>query len=114
MTGRPTASRFAEHPCGGAAWPAKASIAPNSTPGWPGSVEDPGATAKRPVGKRRGLHRVVGRAGAWIWAESDRLDLQPMGNCTAQGIRYWGMPLCRFHDLAEFLGSRVGRRNRDA
>src|SRR3990172_1071171 len=52
-TGRLTASRFAEHLCGGAARPAKASIAPNAMPGWPGSVEDPrpsGCFAKRSGG----------------------------------------------------------------
>ena len=48
-----TASRFAEHPVGGAARPAKASIAQKPTPGWPGSVEDPrpsGCFAKRSGG----------------------------------------------------------------
>src|SRR3990172_5469138 len=36
-----TASRFAEHPCGGAARPAKGSIAPKPIAWLAGSVEDP-------------------------------------------------------------------------
>ena len=36
-----TASRFAEHPCGGAARPAKASLAPKPNARLAASVEDP-------------------------------------------------------------------------
>src|SRR3990172_1384049 len=64
----PTASRFAEHPCGGAAWSAKASIAPNSTPGWPGSVENPRSDCEASRREAEGLYRVVRRSpGGSTW-----------------------------------------------
>ena len=54
-----TASRFAEHPCGGVARPAQASIAPKPTPVWPGRSKIPGA-------KRRGsIELLCGTAGRY-------------------------------------------------
>ena len=43
---RPTASRFAEHPCGGAARPAKDSIAPKPNARLAASVEGPRSEAE--------------------------------------------------------------------
>ena len=61
----------------GAARPAKASIAPNSTPGWPGSVEDP-----RP---HRGCFALYAPSGAPRGQGATPFGAHP--GCTRRGAR---------------------------
>jgi len=59
-TSRLTASRYAEHPCGGGARPATTSIAPKLNTRLAGSVEDPRSpSTSSGQAPRRGLDRVV-------------------------------------------------------
>ena len=90
---RLTASRFAEHPCGGAAQPAQGQYRMKmANLGWPGSVEEPRSpSTSSGQAPRRGLQRVVRPPELKVQAGSDGLPSGEPSSCRT-GTRHQSGP----------------------